>query len=236
MKYLFLSALLIYSTASAASLNSAEPIIKADESKLYNNIVTSYEQKKYNEALKHFTKLKTPHSAAFDYLKGIIYLEQKQYSNAEKAFHQALKKMPQFIRPHQALIKTYFDSDRAVKALPHLSEIIKQGRANGNTWKSLAEIQLNEKNYDAAWHAIQQARIFSPQDQNLENILLDIRLQQENYREAIPMLKAAIDKNPQQRQLWLSLSSCLLKTDKTSEARLNLELFSRLLNCAATKD
>ena len=224
----------LFSLNLFAVQTQTQPVIPQEEGKLYNEIVKLHEEKPL-EALELFKQLEGEYSAAFDYLRAVIYMQQDKPQEAQKNFEAALKKLPTFHDAHLAMVKLLFDNQQSAQALPHLMAIVKLGRADGNTWKSVAQCHLNTKNPEAAWFAIQQARIFLPNDEKLDKVILNIRLEQEKYEEAISLIKAMLDKTPKDRKLWLNLIHACIQSDKEKEALQNLEVFSRLFEMSATE-
>ncbi|NQZ59018.1 MAG: tetratricopeptide repeat protein, partial [Lentisphaeraceae bacterium] len=183
-----------------------------------------------------FSELKGEYSAAFDYLKALIYTQMDNNKDAQVNFKKALKKLPTFYHAHLAMVKINFDNQLSKKALVHLMEIIKLGRADGNIWKSVAQCHLDTNNAEAAWYAIQQARVFLPNDEHLDKVILNIRIEQEKYPEVISLLKNMLSKKPQERQLWMSLIHAYIQSDKHQDALQNLEIFSRLFKMTASEE
>ena len=225
MKFIFLFTFL--SSSLVAQLHDDKPVLSAEENTIYRQLLKLYEAEP-QAALKLYEKVKPDASAAFDYLKGVIYMQQKHHSKAISSFEQAIKKLPDYYHAHQALVELHLGNDKPDKAMPHLLKTIQLGKANGTTWKRLAKIHLQQERLETAWHALQQVEIFLPQDKELANARLQIRLQQQKYPQAISMLKLRIDKKPGQRENWLWLIQSYLAIDKNDLALRHLQLFERL--------
>jgi tetratricopeptide (TPR) repeat protein len=232
MKYLLLI-FLSFSLGAAQPLGT-EPVIPAKEAALYRESVALLNEKP-TEALSKLQAAKADSSAAFDFLRGVAHQRLKQANDAEKNFQKALAKFPRFYQARLALSAIYLNREQTQKALTQMLEIVKLGMADGALWKNIAFCHLERKNYHAAWEAIRQARVFLPEEKSLDRLCLDIRLRQEDYAQARNLAAELLDKNPQEKQLWMTLVQCLLQLDKNRQALLNLELCDRLLGLNASE-
>jgi tetratricopeptide (TPR) repeat protein len=209
------------------SLLALEPTVPREQKSQYQEIIALL-TKDQDKALLKLSKMNAERSAIFDYLEGTILLDKDQKDKALNQFSQAVKKLPEFTRAHKALAYIYLEKTQHKRALKHLTLVISQGSADASTWKNLAYVHMSLENWQAAWFAFENVRLFDPENPQLEKYFLDIRMRQENYSEALLIAKEIISKTPQDRNTWLTYISCLNQVKKPAEALANFILFEQL--------
>jgi tetratricopeptide (TPR) repeat protein len=214
--------------------SSLEPIVPSKEVAAYREVMGLLETKPV-EALSRLQKLPVGRSAIFDYLEGALLLNDKKLALAEKSFLKALKKFPHFYRVHLSLVSVYLSQDDSEKALTHLYEVVKSGRADGDTWKNIVYCHINNKSYQAAEEALENVRIFLPKDKSLDKTFLDLYLQQSNYVKALPLALELLDKTPKEKANWQSVINCYLQLEKPNEALRHYLLFERVFKLSNTE-
>ncbi|WDE97209.1 tetratricopeptide repeat protein [Lentisphaera profundi] len=219
MKYLFY--------LFSLSLLALEPSVPREQSRQYQDIIELI-AKEPKKALDKLQAMEPSRSPVFDYLQGSLYLDQKNQKLAISSFLTAIKKLPEFTRAHKALAHIYLQENNNTLALKHLSAVIRQAAADLNTWKNIAYIHMSLENWQAAWFAFENVRLFDPENKEINKYFLDIRMHQENYADALIIAREILDKNPQNRNVWLSYISCLNQVDKSEEALMNFVLFDQL--------
>ena len=110
------------------------------------------------------------------------------------------------------------------KALKHLFEIVKAGRADGQVWKSIASCHLNNGSFLSAETALENARVFAPDDSSLDEIFLNIYIQQENYSKVLPLARELSKKFPNEKKYWLTIISTLQSQDKPDMDAINKQI------------
>ncbi|MDD7986099.1 tetratricopeptide repeat protein [Lentisphaera marina] len=209
------------------TLLALEPTVPREQKNQYQEVIALI-SKDPDKALVELGDMDAQRSAIFDYLEGSIYLDKKDQSKALIQFSQAVKKLPEFTRAHKALAFLYLEQNKHEQALKHLSLVISLGSGDASTWKNLAYVHMSLKNWQAAWFAFENVRLFEPKNPQLKKYFLDIRMHQENYQEAQLLAKEIIEEKPQDRNTWLTYISCLNQLDKQEEALANFILFEQL--------
>ena len=214
--------------------NAFEPVIPASEASIYREI-SGLVKDKPEEALKKISLLDKSRSAAFDYLAGVLLHQKNEIVAAEEAFLIALKKFPQFYRVHQSLSIIYLNKNDSKKALKHLFEIVKSGRADGQIWKSVASCYINNGSLDAAEKALENARVFAPDDSTLDDIFLNIYVRQEDNSKVLTLARELSEKFPKEKKYLLMMISALQSQGKSKEALKHFLLYERLFEMENTQ-
>lgn len=225
MKYLYIVTILTFSLS--AEIKYQTPTIPADQGKLYNEIV-DLRSKNPQQALKKFSELPQNYSPAFDFLQAVIFIDLKMEKRAVTFLQKSLEKLPTFYQARLTLAQLLLKASNYKDALPQLIEVVKLGRADGSIWKNISICHLELNKYDSAILALNQARIFTPDDQSLDQALLNIYIRQQNYLKSEELVKQMIDRHKDNSNYWTILVQSLLANKKMKEALLNQELKIRL--------
>ena len=216
------------------TLLALEPTVPREQKVQYQEIIALM-SKDTDKALEKLNKMDEQRSPIFDYLAGSLYLDKKDQSKALSQFNKAVKKLPEFTRAHKALAFIYLEQAKHKLALKHLSLVISQGSGDASIWKNLAYVHMSLENWQAAWFAFENVRLFDPENTQLQKYFLDIRMRQENYAEALLIAKEIIEDTPQDRNTWLTYISCLNQLNKSEEALANFILFEKLFELSDTE-
>lgn len=218
--------LFILTSGLIAEVKYQEPVIPAEEAKIYNEII-ALRKNDLKTALDKFAELPQNYSAAFDYLKAVILLELKLDNRAVTFLKLALKKLPTFYQARQTLAQILLNQSEYKSALPELLEIIRLGRADGQTWKNISYCHLELKNYGAAESALNQARIFLTDDDSLDKALLNIYMSTQEFQKAGLLAEKLLDKYKEEKQFWTIYIQCLLADGKQKKALFHQEIMTR---------
>lgn len=219
--------LLISSSTLFAEIKFQEPVIPAEQSKIYNEII-SLRKSNSEEALAKFSELPQNYSPAFDYLRAVILLEQKLDLRAVTFLNQALNKLPTFYQARLTLSQILLNQSEYKKALPELLEIVKLGRADGQIWKNISFCHLELKNYGAAELALNQAKIFLPENENIDKALLNIYTEMNDYQKAEILAEKLVDKYKDEKKFWSIYIQSLLANKKQKKALYHQEILCHL--------
>ena len=218
--------LLLMTSTVFAEIKFQEPVIPAEQAKIYNEII-ALRKTDSEAALAKFSELPQNYSEAFDYLRAIILLEQKLDNRALTFLKQALKKLPTFYQARLTLAQILINQNEYKKALPEFLELVKLGRADGQTWKSISFCHLELKNYGAAEAALNQAKIFLPENENLDKALLNIYMEMAEYSKAELLAEKLLDKYQNEKKFWSIYIQCLLANKKEKKALYHQEILTR---------
>ena len=222
MKTLIL--LLITASSLVAEIKYQEPVIPADQGKLYNEIV-ELRKTSPKEAMAKFSTLPQDYSPAFDFLKAVIMIDQGLKNRAKIHLKTALKKLPSFYQARITLAQLLLQELNHKEALPELIEIVKLGRADGKIWKFISVCHYELKNFEAAKTALNQTKIFLANDAELDKALLNIYIQQEDFLNAEKLAGKLLDKYPTEQTYWSIYIQSLVNNDKHKKALNYLQLY-----------
>lgn len=225
MKVLILT--LFLSLGLSAQIQFQEPSIPAEQGKLYKEII-ALRSSAPQEALSKFSELPENYSAAFDYLRAVILIDQKLENRAKTFLKQALKKLPSFYQARLTLAQICLKNKEYKEALPELLEIIKLGRADSSIWKNISFCHLELKNYGAAKAALIQAKVFLPNNENIDKALLNIYMEMEEYNKAEKLAEKLLDTNKDDKLYWQIYIKSLLANKKNKQALFHQDLVTRL--------
>ena len=224
---LWLTCLVISLGASDGLLDSVRPVVPVKEVEAFKKISAVYDSNK-PEALKLLRKLPESRSAVFDYLEGGINLTNREMETALKFFEKSVKKFPDFYKAHLILAGIYLGNNDYDKALKSYSKVVTLGRADGAVWKNLAYINIQQKNYLAAEQAYQNARIFLPKDDSIDQSFVQLRLMQGDFQAALNVASELLDKDTKNQTMWKTVIDCLNNLNRPKEALRHFELYARL--------
>jgi tetratricopeptide (TPR) repeat protein len=230
MKFIYCIITLCVSLGLQASmLDGVRPVVPVKEVESFKKISALYDVNKV-EAYKLLKVLPKERSAVFDYLEGGIHMANEQVDKALAQFESAIKKFPDFYKAHVIVGSIYLNQKNYDKALKTYSKIVTLGRADGRTWKNLAYLHIQKKNYLAAEQAYQSARVFLPKDKSLDQNFLQLRLLQNDYQAALNLALELLDKDETNQSLWKTVIDCLNRLDRQKEALHHYEIYAKLFS------
>ncbi|MCM8535291.1 MAG: tetratricopeptide repeat protein [Lentisphaeraceae bacterium] len=219
----------IFSALTLFGQSPQEPVVPAKEVPTYRKVVESIKSNPA-EAQKLLDAMPATRSAIFDYLEGALLFNAEQGKKAEAHFLKAIEKFPDFFRAHESLSAFYLQEEIYDKALDHLFKVVKFGRAGESTWKNIAYSHINNGNFKAAEEALENVRIFTPKDKTLDATFLDLFLQQNDYKRALPLAMELLDKNSKEKKYWHAVISCYQYVENSKEALRHFLLYDRLFD------
>jgi tetratricopeptide (TPR) repeat protein len=144
-------------------------------------------------------------------------------SAAEKAYREALRKLPSFNRARANLARVLIQQDRLAEAEEVLRVILRSGKAKPETLTLIGYTFLMKGESVPAESAYRQALLLKPDDINAYRGLAKCLIDQERYREAVRLLENILEKDPGNVQLWLLLANANVAVGKTDAAITKLE-------------
>ena len=129
------------------------------------------------------------------FLQAVIFIDLQMEKRAVTFLQKSLEKFPTFYQARLTLAQLLLKANNYKDALPQLIEVVKLGRADGAIWKNISVCHLELKKYDSAVLALNQARIFTPDDKSLDQALLNIYIRQQNFVKTEELAKQMIDQN-----------------------------------------
>ena len=219
MKYLIL--LMLISVSYAQDIQ--KPVIPAEQAAVYKEIM-NLRNSNPEEALKKIAALEKP-SAAFDLIKGTILQGQNKIAAAEKAFKEALGKLPGFYEARKQLAYLQLRQDRYKEALGNFLRVIQMGRADASIWQNTAACYIVLQKFQAAEEALRQLRLYNADDKQIDRTLLNIRLAQKDYEGALKISTQLVDSDPADRSSWKIMINTYIQLNKSKKALENMILF-----------
>ena len=203
--------------------NSEEPTVSKEEAELLKGAVTLSGESP-GAAIEMLSAKRTgKSSAAIDFALATLFFQKGDLSAAEKAYREALRKLPSFNRARANLARVLIQQDRLAEAEEVLRIILKSGKARPETLTLIGYTFLMRGESVPAESAYRQALLLKPDDISAYRGLAKCLIDQERYREAIGLLENILEKDPGNSQLWLLLANASVAIDKSDAAITKLE-------------
>jgi tetratricopeptide (TPR) repeat protein len=205
-----------------------EPTVTREESEIITQALTLFEEHPHN-AIQFLDQSITPgSSSALDFTLATLYLRDKHLEEAERAYTNALKKLPTFTRARANLARIYMQLGLMDKALEQFQQVLLEGAREPSTLALVGYIHLSKNAAVPAENAYRQAILLNPEDEQAYYGLAKSLLIQERYDEVVPLLTQMIDTDPEQMNLWGLLANAYLSKDQPFEAIKTLEAARRM--------
>ncbi len=162
-------------------------------------------------------------SAAFEFVLGNVYFEQKRYDDAETHFKAATTKFATFVRAWDNLGVLYFTTERYAEAVPCFTKAIILGEAEPRLFGLLGYCLLKSDNPLAAEAAYLQAFALDPKNSDWIEGLLNTYLGSQQYARAETLLRQLVRLKPKESRFWLLLGNVLLTQEHKLDAIATLE-------------
>lgn len=162
-------------------------------------------------------------SAAFEFVLGNVYFEQKRYADAEVRFKGAIDKYATFIRAWDNLGILYFSTDRYAEAVPCFAKAIILGEAEPRLFGLLGFCLAKSGNPLAAESAYLQAYALEPTNGDWLEGLLTSYLDSQQFARAESLLRQLVRIKPKEARMWLLLGNVVLSQDRKIDAIAELE-------------
>lgn len=162
-------------------------------------------------------------SAAFEFVLGNVYFEQRRYADAERHFKRAIEKFPTFIRAWDNLGVLHFTREDHAAAVPCFIKVISLGESEPRVLGLLGYCQLKSGHPLAAEASYLQAYSRDPDNVDWIEGLLSTYLETQQYGRAESLLRQLGRLKPDQGRFWLLLANVLLAQDRRIEAIAQLE-------------
>lgn len=206
--------------ASFNFLKNEEPEMTGDEYALYEKAVnlTSVNPAFGLNLLETLIAGDERKSAPFELALGNVYFNNGKPELAEKHYHAALEKYPDFLRAWSNLAALLYSQGRYAEAIPCFARVVSHGQADAATLGVLAYCQLRVGNPLAAEMNYIQALGLDPNNPDWLSGLLTLALDAKQYNRAEQLLKQLVRLRPKDHQNWLSYAHVLAGQGKPIEA------------------
>jgi len=154
------------------------------------------------------------------YFKGIVYERIAQYPQALEAYRAANAIAPSNPQYVVAIAEVLIDTDRVDEARAFLSAN-ESMRHNAGVAQTLGHIAMIDEDYETAVEMFEQARLLSPDNEQITEDLVHAQMRTGRYAEAEFLLAQLLesDENASRRDLLHLRAQCLTKVDRPVEAR-----------------
>lgn len=174
------------------------------------------------------TNLTANSSAVFDFTLATLQFQQGETQEAEANYKNAIEKHPKYLRAHQNLSQLYVKEGRFADAIPHLTESIRLGGADGLMFGLLGFAFQSEGQFLASEGAYRSAMLYMPDNKDWKLGLVKALMAQEKFTEANRLVTELLGQNPQDASLWSLQAGLFMQMEQTSRAIVNFEILRRL--------
>ncbi len=220
--------ILLFCAQLGLSAEETEPTITNEEAKLLKEVVELFSTDR-DKAIKLLSSSITKNSsAALDFALGGFYLQENRAHQAERSYRSALIKLPSFIRARANLGRALILQEKIEDAAQIFRPLLIGGGLQPETLTLIGYTFLLQGESVPAEGAYRRAILLRPSDDDAYLGLAKCLLEQERYKEALPILKNLIDRIPSRGELWLLAANVSVALDKTGDAIIYLECARRL--------
>ncbi|MBM3863548.1 MAG: tetratricopeptide repeat protein [Verrucomicrobia bacterium] len=217
-------------------LSDVEPRVSADEQAVLAEIRELFEQSKFDAAEQRLTafirEVRQPSdpekepgevSPSMIFVLGNLYFQANRPDEARRAFLEAIRRFPRFRRAHANLGYLHISRNQPAEALPMLQKAVELGESSARAFGLIGYCHLLGKHPVAAENAYRQACLLDAESRDWNLGLAQALMAQEKNAEAASLIGTLIQRNPNDRQLWLQQTNALLAQEKKDDAIVNLE-------------
>lgn len=205
-----------------------EPKLSDEEGEFFKTLVVSLEAD-LKEGEKLLESTITPaSSAALDFMLGTVRMQLGDSTRAIKAYEQAIKKFPNFMRAYKNLGIAYIQADRLEDGVKVLIKGMELGGADGLSYGLLGYCYINQGLYSAALNAYDLAIAFDPNSKDWKLGKIRSLAEMQDYTQAAGLIKELIQEDSSEYELYLHLANLSLGQNKSDEAMVNLEIVRRM--------
>ncbi len=207
---------------------SREPSVSREEQELLQGLIPLMEREQYAAASSRLTAaIREESSAALDYTLGNVYFQSGQLGAAERAYREALRKFPDFLRAYRNLALVYLQQGKVQDALPLLIQSLEKGGADGDLYGLMAYCYLTQGNASAALSGYDLALLYRPENLDWQLGKAQALHSLERYRDAIGLVEEILRRHPERADLWLFQANLYLADQQRGKAAANLEILRR---------
>ncbi len=193
------------------------PLIKAEK---YREAVALVEKRVSLSGPNPFREL----DPALLLLIGQIYMRVDAYDKADTYLEGALRKLPDFVRAHQALGVAYIFQKRYKEALAQISEAVALGGANAELLGYLGYLDHELGNDWGAGAAYEQALMLDGGNAAWQQGLLFSLVSTHRYDSALSFIDHLLENDFGDKDLWLYRAKAALGAKDDAEALTSLEV------------
>lgn len=208
-------------------LSDVEPRVSADEQAVLTEIRELFEKSKFDAAEQRLNSFirevrepsdseKEPGevSPSMIFVLGNLYFQANRPDEARRAFLEAIRRFPRFRRAHANLGYLHISRNQPAEALPMLQKAVELGESSARAFGLIGYCHLLGKHPVAAENAYRQACLLDAESRDWNLGLAQALMAQDKNAEAASLIGTLIQRNPNDRQLWLQQTNALLAQEK----------------------
>ena len=165
-------------------------------------------------------------NAAFDFLLGNLHYQLRDYSAAEMALQNAVRKFPAFRRAYRTLALSQVQRTRYDDAVAPLLKVIELGGGDAQAYGLLAYCYLVAEKYESGLSAYRMARMFEPDSLDFRRGQAHCLMQTQQHALAIALFEELIEEYPSEIDFWLLQANAFIETGRRDQAIANLQLLA----------
>ena len=165
-------------------------------------------------------------NAAFDFLLGNLHYQLRDYSSAETALQNAVRKFPAFRRAYRTLALTQVQRSRYDQAVAPLLKVIELGGGDAQAYGLLGYCYLLAEKYESGLSAYRMARMFEPDSLDFRRGQAHCLMQTQQHALAIALFDELIREYPNDDDFWLLQANAFVETGRRDQAIANLQLLA----------
>ncbi len=205
-------------------LKEREPVMTEVEYAMYEKVVPMVAARpEFALTLLESMVSEAETSAAFDFVLGNVYYEQRRHAEAEARLRTAVTKFPTFLRAWENLGVLYYATGRYAEAVPCLARVLALGETEPRVFGMLGFCQLRTGNPLAAEASYLQAYSRDPDNSDWIEGLLAIYVESAQHARAEALLRRLVVLRPREPRFWLLLAGTLQAQDRILEAIAELD-------------
>jgi Flp pilus assembly protein TadD len=159
---------------------------------------------------------------------GVALMEQYKHEDAAKQFKQALAADPNFAIARINLALAHFFLNDSRTAVEEAKAAVKLAPDSPHAHYVLAAALRNEKLYDEALAGFNKVISIDPRDPATNIQIGQLHAQKQQYQQAIPAFRRALDSEPYNATAAYSLAQALIRAGQTVEGQKMLARFQQL--------
>ncbi len=167
-------------------------------------------------------------SASILYIIGHSYFSLQRDLPAETAFKLVFDALPNHVRAHESLAMLYLRTERYADARVHLSALAELGRNTAHVHSATGYLEQKTRRYWAAANAFQKALVLEPDNRTALRGLLHALTETREHAKAKVLVEQLLQKEPDDRELWLYRAHIALAAGERASAVASLETALRL--------
>ncbi len=210
-----------------ASSRSFEPDVSSADQRLLQAAIEIGE----TNALAAASSLETGEgrSAAVAFMAGNFYFQAEAYSDAIRAYEDALERFPGFRAAKVNLGRVHLLEDFPEKTISLYQSLVSDGQADAETYLLLGHALQMMQRPVSAETAFRNALLLEPEKVDALIGLTQALLEQERYQEALSLTGEILSFTPDKADLWRLRANAMLMLSQYDEAIRAIETAKRLM-------